>query len=117
MQDIKQRAYKYALCIIKLIEELPRDISSQTISKQLLRSATSIGANMIEAKASGSRRDFTNFYRYSLKSANESLFWLNLLKDTGKAKEPGASMIIGETNEIARILASSIISLKGKANL
>ena len=72
---IRERSYKYALAIIKLIDGLPREQTSMVIGKHLLRSATSIGANIIEAKSASSRRDFINFYTHSLKSANESKFW------------------------------------------
>ena len=83
--NLKKRTYIYALDVIKFLEDLPKDYISQTIGKQLLRSATSIGANIIEAQASSSKRDFANFYSHSLKSANESKFWLGLLKDSNRA--------------------------------
>jgi four helix bundle protein len=63
---------------------LPKNTSSQIISKQLLRSGTSIGANYIEAQGSSSKKDFTNFFHHSLKSANESKFWLAIIRDTNK---------------------------------
>ncbi len=87
------------------------------IYKQLIRSATSIGANIIEAQAGSSRKDFTNFFSYALKSANESKFWLGLLRDSGKIDSGRASGLLNETAELANILASSIITLKGKRNL
>jgi four helix bundle protein len=84
------------------------------IAKQLLRSATSIGANIIEAQAGSSRKDFTNFFSYALKSANESKFWLGLLRDSNKASTDAIIPVITETTELANILASSILTLKGK---
>ena len=75
--NLKQRAYLYALDIIKFIDSLDKkDFSVQVITKQLLRSATSIGANIIEAQSGSTKRDFTNFFSYALKSANETKFWL-----------------------------------------
>jgi four helix bundle protein len=107
----------YALDIIKFLDSLPKDYISQTIGRQLLRSATSIGANIIEAQASSSKRDFANFYNYSLKSANESKFWLNLLKDSGKSAVNKIKPILEETNELSNILASSILTIKGKKRI
>jgi four helix bundle protein len=70
---LKDRAYNYSIKIIKFLGILPKDTSPQVITRQLLRSATSIGANIIEAQASSSKKDFANFLNQSLKSANENL--------------------------------------------
>ena len=113
--DLKKRAYLYALEIIKFINILDRrDLSVRIIGNQLLRSATSIGANIIEAQAGSTKRDFTNFFSYALKSANESKFWLGLIRDSKKGDEEKSNKLLKETNEIANILGSSILTLKGK---
>lgn len=111
---LKDRAYQYSLKVIEFLDTLPKDISIQVISKQLLRSATSIGANIIEAQASSSKKDFTNFFSHSLKSANESLYWLGLLKDAKKIDNFQLQYLLNEAKELANILASSILTLKGK---
>lgn len=113
--DIKKRTYIYALGVIKFLENLPKDYISQVIGKQLLRSATSIGANIVEAQAASSKKDFTNFYSHSLKSANESKFWLGLLKDSNKMSCNTIEPILAETNELSNILASSILTMRGKS--
>lgn len=112
--DLKQRAYQFALRIIKLIDLLPKDMSCGVIGKQLMRSSTSIGANIIEARASSSKKDFTNFFTYALKSANESMFWLELLCDSGKAQNINLDPLVQELKEISNILGSSILTLKNK---
>lgn len=112
--EFKGRVYKFALNIIKFIDELPNDMVCRVIGKQLLRSATSIGANIIEAQAASSKKDYTNFFNYSLKSANETKFWLGLLRDSGKAKKEETNELLNESKEISNILASSILTLKGK---
>jgi four helix bundle protein len=112
---LKTRSYKYALDIIAFINTLNQhDLSVLVISKQLLRSATSVGANIIEAQAASSKRDFTRFFNYSLKSANESKFWLQLLRDSHKADENKAISLLQETTELANMLAASILTLKDK---
>lgn len=116
--DLKKRAYLYALEIIKFIDSLDKkDLSVQVIAKQLLRSATSIGANIIEAQAGSSKKDFTKFFGYSLKSANESKFWIGLLRDSQKATKEKPDKLLDETNQIANILGSSILTLKGRRRL
>ncbi len=113
--DIKKRAYLYALNIIKFLDQLAKnDLSCQVMGKQLLRSATSIGANIVEARAASSKSDFTNYLHHSLKSANESKFRLSLLRDSNKTAKGSVNGLLAETKELANILASSILKLKGK---
>ena len=83
-RDLKTRGYKFSLAIIGLVENLPKDMASEVMTKQVLRSATSIGANIVEAQASPTRKDFSLFLSHSLKSANETIYWLNLLNDSKK---------------------------------
>lgn len=116
--DLRHRAYLYALRIIKFIDKLDKqDFSIQIISKQLLKSSTSIGANIIEAQAGSTKRDFANFFNHALKSANESKFWLGLLRDSGKADKEITEKLLKETTEIANILGSSLLTLRGKKKL
>ena len=110
--DIRERSYFFALKIIKLVESLPNGAASRIISEQLIKSATSIGANIIEAQAASSRRDFANFLNYSLKSANETKFWLGLLRDSAKADKQMINPLLEEVRQLANILGSSIITLR-----
>ncbi len=112
--DIKERSYLFALRIIKLVESSPNDSASRIIGDQLLRSATSIGANIIEAQAASSRRDFTNFLNHALKSANETKFWLGLLRDSAKRDKEAINPLLEDAKQLANILASSILTLKKK---
>jgi four helix bundle protein len=89
-------------------------MSTSVVANQLLRSATSVGANHVEAKGSSSKKDFTNFFSHALKSANESLYWLGLLRDAKKISSPELKYLLNETKELANILGSSILTLKGK---
>jgi four helix bundle protein len=111
---LKDRTYQYSIKMIEFLDNLPKDNSAQIISKQLLRSATSIGANIVEAQASSSKKDFTKYFNYSLKSANESVYWLNLLKNAKKINNNQIEYLLNETKELAKILGSSILTLKGK---
>ena len=112
--DIKVRTYKYALSVMKMIDTLPNKRSCWVISDQLLRAATSIGANIIEAQAASSKRDFVNFMTYSLKSSNECKFWLGLLRDGQITDKNNINPLLEETKEIANILASIVLKSKGK---
>ncbi|MBE0425163.1 MAG: four helix bundle protein [Nitrospirae bacterium] len=112
--NIKGRAYSFALSTIKLIDTLSNCRANMIIGDQLLRSATSIGANIVEAQAASSRKDFKNFLNHALKSANETKFWLSLLKDSGKKPENEINPLLNEAKELSNILASSILTLKNK---
>ena len=112
--DFKKRLYSWALDLVKFIDKLPKDSICEVMGKQLLRSGTSVLANYIEASSASSRRDFTNFFNYSLKSTNESKVWLTLLRDTGKGDKVALDQLLEEIIEISKIIASSILTLKGR---
>ena len=113
-KKFKQRLYKFTLELIEFLDKLPKDNVSRRIGDQLLRSGTSIIANYIEGQAASSKKDFTNYFNTSLKSANESKLWLALLRDSKRAKAEDVSCFLKELDEIANIFASSILTLKGK---
>jgi four helix bundle protein len=112
--EFKKRLYDFTLKLIKFLDKLPKDNVSKRIGDQLLRSGTSIIGNYIEGQAASSRKDFTNFFNTSLKSANESKLWFALLRDSGRVKPENVSWFLNELNEIANIFASSILTLKGR---
>ena len=112
--EFKKRLYDWVLRLIKFIDRLPKDSVCSVMGKQLLRSGTSILANYIEANSASSKKDFINFFTYSLKSANESKVWLTLLRDTNKGEQSELKLLLDELIEIANVLASSINSLKGE---
>ncbi|HCX27625.1 MAG TPA: four helix bundle protein [Candidatus Portnoybacteria bacterium] len=112
--EFKKRLYNWVLRLIKFIDKLPKDSVGSIMGNQLLRSGTSILANYIEANSSSSRKDFINFFTHSLKSANESKVWLCLLRDTNKGDKKELEWLLEELIEIANIIASSILTLKGK---
>ena len=113
-KDFKRRLYAFTLRLIEFIDKLPDDNVSRRIGDQLLRSGTSIIGNYIEGQAASSKRDFTNYFNTSLKSANESKLWFALLRDSGRAKAEDVKWFLSELDEIANIFGSSILTLKGK---
>ena len=79
-----------------------------------MRSATSIGANMVEAKGASSRLEFKKFYQIALKSANETQYWLRLLKDAKLADVAKIAPLTDEATHLCRMLGASVIKLKQK---
>ena len=110
--DLRERCFKFSLIIIELIDNLPKKRSSWVIGDQLLRSATSIGANLIEAKASSSRLEFKKFYEIALKSANETIYWLELLREAKLSETQKINPLLDEVNQIANMLGAGVIKLK-----
>ncbi len=86
------------------------------IADQLIRSATSIGANVIKAKLSSSKKDNIKFFEIALKSSNETKYWCLLIREAAQEADlkEGADELLKEADEISKILASSILTLKGK---
>lgn len=112
--DLKYRSYNLSINVIKFIDRIPNSRSSKIVSDQLLRAATSIDANIIEAQAASSKRDFINFYNIALKSANETKYWLGLIRDTADIDKDGAQALLTEVSEIANILGASILTMRNK---
>lgn len=112
--DLKYRSYQFSINIINFVNGFPSKRVYWVIADQLLRASLSIGANIIEAKASASKRDFINYFQISLKSANETEYWLALLKDSGLTENPGVQVLIKEVQELSRMLGASLLTMKGK---
>jgi four helix bundle protein len=112
--EFMERCYRFSIAIIKLTKELPEKRVYWTVSDQLVRSATSIGANIIEGKSASSKKDFMRFYEIALKSANETKYWLGLLRDALDADKNEIGKTLKEASELAKILAASLITMKGK---
>lgn len=112
--DLKVRCYTFSLELISFIDTLPNRRSNWIIADQLLRSGTSVGANLVEAHASSSRLEFKKFHEIALKSANESKYWLGLLRDSQKANKDAVNKLLQEITELSNMIAAGILKLKGK---
>ena len=110
--DLKIRSYKFSLAIINLTNDLPNKRSAWVIQDQLIRSATSIGANLVEARASSSRLEFKKFFEISLKSANETKYWLCLLRDANLSDKDKIEKLLDEVTQLANMIAKSVMKLK-----
>lgn len=111
------RIFAFILRLVKFLSALPNTPVVREIVGQLMRSGTSIGANYFEARGASSKKDYQNFFAHSLKSANESVFWLLVLREGGLVPNQLRSeceWLIKEAKELANIFASSILTMKGK---
>jgi len=104
---IKEKSYDFALQIIKLCSQLREDKHLE-ISSQLLRSGTSIGANVEEALAGQSRKDFFAKMSIASKEARETNYWLRLIKDAGIFETQQSRKLIESSEELVKILTSIV---------
>jgi four helix bundle protein len=113
-EDIRAQTFRFALQIIALVEKLPNTIAAATIGKQLVRSGTSIGANVEEATAAHSKSDFVYRMNISLREARETLFWLRLLDASKMLSSADVAGVVKEADELTRILGAIVSSARGK---
>jgi four helix bundle protein len=112
-KDIKERAFEFALRIIKLCQHLDKKPGvPHTLSYQLLKAGTSVGANIEEAQAGQSRPDFISKNSIALKEAQECHYWLRLLIAAKIMPEKSVAELRDEADEIKRILGSIVIRTK-----
>ena len=111
---LKKKSYAFAIRIVKMTWYLQEDKNERVLSKQVLRSGTSIGALVREAEFAQSTADFVHKLNVALKEANETDYWLNLLKDTGYISEDAFESIHSDCKELIAMFVSSIKTLKMK---
>ena len=107
---IVEKSFSFSVRIVNLCGELCRDRKEYVLSKQLLKSGTSIGANINEAQAAQSRSDFKSKMSIAAKEARETMYWLDLLSATGyiDKNRPDHGALFNEIDSIVRILTSIV---------
>ena len=113
-QDFKRRTKQLALRVIRLVESLPRKQSAETIGKQLLRSAMSVGANYRAACRGKSSADVLHKWAIVEEEADESLYWMELLVESKVISEARLANLMVETNEIIAMTVASIKTLRNR---
>lgn len=114
-QQFKKRCFEFSLEVLKLAETLREQRSNWILLDQLVRAATSIGANIVEGGNSTSRREFINYFQIALKSAAETLYWLALLKEINKDKSKKIDELIKECVEIKKMISTIILNTKNNS--
>ena len=111
-QQFKKRCFDFSINILKLSELLRSKRINWPIVDQIVRSATSIGANIIEGGNSTSKKEFINYSQIALKSASETIYWLALLKEINIAQNNVLISLIKECIEIKKIISTIILNTK-----
>jgi len=112
---LREKSYQFALRIVKLYQFIVSEKKEFVLSKQILRSGTSIGANVEEASQAQSKLDFVHKLAIAQKEAFETDYWLRLLRDSNYLTETQANSMISDCQELQKLITSSIKTVK--ANL
>ena len=111
---LKDKSFAFAIEIVKTYKVLVEEKREYVMSKQLLRSGTSVGANIREAKNAESTNDFIHKLGIAQKECDETLYWLELLKETGYFNQEVFDRLSDQANQILKMIRSTILTIKQK---
>jgi four helix bundle protein len=111
-KDLLERTKKFSLSVIHFYSALPTTTVAQVLGRQLLRSATSVGAHYREAQRAHSDADFVSKIQGGLQELDEAVYWLELIKDAHLIDEARLSLLLGEAEELVSILVSIVKAAK-----
>lgn len=111
---IQQKSFAFAIRIVELFKHLQSEKKEFVLSKQILRSGTSIGANIEESIGGASEKDFLHKLTISYKEARETVYWLKLLHATQYISDKEFESIHNDAEEICKILAKIQLTLKSR---
>lgn len=111
---VEAKSYQFALSIIMVYKQLTQEKKEFVLSKQLVRSGTSVGANVREATCAESKRDFVHKLSIALKEAREAGYWLELLMDSEYIGNEVFLKVNAECNEVVKIISSIILTTKSR---
>ena len=110
------KSFSFAVRVVKACQYLAKTKKERTLSRQLLRSGTSIGANVEEAIGGQSGADFSAKLAIAYKEARETSYWVRLLRETGYLSEAEAESLLRDVDELLRIIGSIQVTMKEKRN-
>lgn len=111
-RDIHDRIYRFVLELLNVIKTVPKTTENLILIRQLIRSATSIGANAIETDGSESKKEFIHRFTIAKKEAKESFYWLSLVADHNTKLRKQLESHLKENNELILIISKIIINAK-----
>jgi four helix bundle protein len=114
-QQFKKRCFDFSIAVLHFSEKLREERRNWILVDQLVRSATSIGANIVEGGNSTSKKEFINYFQIALKSASETLYWLALVEELNKNHEIKINELIKECTEIKKLISTIILNTKNNS--
>ena len=113
-KDLKDRTKRFAVQVIRVIDKLPRSISSEVIARQLVKAATSVGANYRAACRGRSPAEFVAKLQIAMEESDESMYWLELMLELEMMESEASRDLIREADELTAIFVSSLKTARGK---
>ena len=112
-RDIEERTLAFAVRMVKLVNALPRTVAGNVIARQVMRSGTSVGANVQEAQGSQPKKDFIRWMNIARGEAHEVLYWLRLIGEAELLPEERLEDLTAEADELVRILTAIVKRSRG----
>lgn len=113
-REIHERIYKFALEILQCVKLIPKTIENMVLVRQLIRSATSIGANALEADGSETKKEFIHRFTISKKEAKETYYWLSLISDHNFNLKRQFLVLMDENQQLIKIISKIILNTKNR---
>ncbi len=113
-EQLRARTKQFAIRIVKMVQSLPRSEDARVIGRQVLRSGTSVAANYRAVCRARSRADFVSKLAVVTEEADETVFWLELMADTGILPKARLENLLTEANELTRIFGSSLHTVRSR---
>jgi len=104
--DIHKRTLQFSKDLLLFVKKLPKNEENLILKRQVIRSGTSIGANVFESNGGHTKKDFANYMNVALKSANETVYWLDLLEDLNPLFKKEIIDLYQEVTELTKIIAT-----------
>lgn len=108
--NIRHRCFHFAKEVVEFVKDCQYEKVFHSLFDQLVRSSSSIGANLVEGKSGSSKKDWKKFLVIALKSANETKYWLCLIRDTMRVDQTKMKELLQEADELSKIIASIIMN-------
>ncbi|MEW5718665.1 MAG: four helix bundle protein [Chloroflexota bacterium] len=113
-RDIQKRTFDFGVRVVKMLDRLPRTLAAVELGRQVLRSGTSVGANVQEADAAESRKDFIHKMGIARKEAQETRYWLAIIRTAILLNDVEVEALWKESDELSRILAAIVNKSRAK---
>lgn len=111
-RDIEERTYAFGVRVLNMARMLPRDVGGAAVGRQVARSGPGIGANVEEARAAHSKKEFIQKMNYARKEARETFYWLRMIRDASLLKPARLGPLIKESEELLKIITAIVKTAK-----
>ncbi len=114
VRDITERSFQFATRIVRLVNSLPRTVAGGVIARQVMRAGTSVGANVEEAQAASSKKEFARRMEIAQSEAREVLYWLRIVAECGLVPKSRVADLLREADELVRIITTIAKRSRGR---